>query len=124
MKQLQFQVQVKKIQTMADGGMGLSMHTQEMSNEHKATLLDFGEKLAWATITEAPVDSVVVPDKIVEIDEGKTPSQRQRAILYRLWEHHKKPLKTFEVYYRSQMEKINDHLKSQLPPRTNEEDMY
>ena len=47
-------------------------------------------------------------------DSNKTPSKRLRGVLYRNWETDKKGYKTFEDYYRSQMEILIVHFKGKL----------
>ena len=48
-------------------------------------------------------------------EKGKTPSQRLRGILFRLYEQHNDGFDTFTRYYDHQMEKICSHFKSKLP---------
>ena len=47
-------------------------------------------------------------------DPKKTPSKRLRGVLYRNFEHDSKGYKTFEDYYRSQMEMLIVHFKGKL----------
>ncbi len=47
-------------------------------------------------------------------DTNKTPSKRLRGVLYRNWELDKKGYKTFEDFYRSQMEILIVHFKGKL----------
>ncbi len=48
-------------------------------------------------------------------DTGKTPAQRQRAVLFLLWQQNNERYDVFEDFYRAKMEKIITHLKSKLP---------
>lgn len=47
-------------------------------------------------------------------DNGKTPSQRLRAVLYRLWEKDKEGFKNAVDHYNSKMETLIEHFKSKL----------
>ena len=47
-------------------------------------------------------------------DLSKRPSQRMRAVLYRLWEKDNMAYSDFNLYYKFRMEKIINHLKKQL----------
>jgi len=47
-------------------------------------------------------------------DPKKTPSKRLRGVLYRNYEQDNKGYKTFEDYYRSQMEVLIVHFKGKL----------
>jgi hypothetical protein len=51
----------------------------------------------------------------VEFDDGgKSPAWRLRAVLYRNWEQSAEGFDTFEMYYKSKMEKFINHLKGTL----------
>lgn len=47
-------------------------------------------------------------------DTGKTPGQRLRAVLYRMYEQEKEGYKTFFDYYNSKMEQLINHYKKNL----------
>lgn len=55
----------------------------------------------------------LLPDYKPEFKNDKTPAQRMRAVIYRLWEYEGSK-DTFEQYYVIQMEKIITHLKGKL----------
>lgn len=46
--------------------------------------------------------------------KDKTPGQRLRAVLYRLWEQHPEGYKTFPPYYEFKVDQITAHFKSKL----------
>ena len=47
-------------------------------------------------------------------DTGKPPSQRLRAVLYRLWEQTPEGYKVFNDFYIAKMEKLIEHFKEKL----------
>jgi len=47
-------------------------------------------------------------------DFGKTPGQRLRAVIFRLWEQQNEGYKDFNLYYAFKMEGFINHLKSKL----------
>jgi hypothetical protein len=47
-------------------------------------------------------------------DNGKTPSQRLRGVLYRCYEKNNESFDTFSRYYDHQMEKLLNHFKGKL----------
>ena len=52
-----------------------------------------------------------------ELDEteSKSPAQRLRNVLYKLWEkNHKEKYTEFEVYYRAKMENLINRIKDKL----------
>lgn len=49
-------------------------------------------------------------------DFGKTPAQRMRSVLYRMWEQSTEGYMDFNLYYTFKMEGFINHLKSKLLP--------
>lgn len=98
-----------RFSSRADGSFGLSFSTQESADvlALQSNVRSFG----WLVFQENEIQDEDIPKE--DAEETKTPSQRQRAILYRLWEQSGKT-GTFETYYRTQMEKIADWLKGKL----------
>lgn len=47
-------------------------------------------------------------------DTGKTPAQRLRAVIYKLWEQNSEGYKDFNLYYAYRMEGIITFLKSKI----------
>ena len=47
-------------------------------------------------------------------DIGKSPSQRLRGVLFRLWEQSNEGYKDFQLYYNFKMEGFISHLKTKL----------
>ena len=71
-------------------------------------------------LDEKPIDRITPDDldlpelKMTEKDD-KTPSQRLRAVLFRLWEKEgKQEFKTSDEHYKYFMEKLIDHWKVRL----------
>lgn len=97
-----------------DGSASLGFSTQELSSEDfkqfKDDLNQFG--LLIFRPNEMKIDDM--PTEDVE-DKSKTPSKRQRAVLFKIWQSKGKPLGSdFEVYYRFRMEGNIDKLKTEL----------
>ncbi len=104
------------IRSKVDRTYTLTFGTQEMSGEDAAKLLSMQQDLCWLVIapSEAEADQVEVPQGRPEVGmTAKTPSQRLRAVLFVLW----KQLGSrddFEDYYRTQMERFIEIVKSNL----------
>jgi len=47
-------------------------------------------------------------------DRGKTPGQRLRAVLFRLWEQVPEGYEDFNLYYQFKMNTVIEHFKSKL----------
>lgn len=95
--------EVRQVSTMSDGWMKIVIVTPELSIEKMAELL-YAKKQG---ITEE-----------VAIDytqEGKTPSERLRNVMYAAFME-EKGMWLFDNYYRDEMETIINTYKSKLPP--------
>ena len=53
--------------------------------------------------------------KVEFTDTGKPPSQRLRAVFFRLFELNGEGYKTFHDYYSAKMEMLINHYKNELP---------
>lgn len=98
-----------------DKSYTLKFETRELRGSEAATLLDTLQSEGW--LLYAPNDDLTEADIPTEKADasmgGKSPSQRQRAIIFRLWEQRGRN-GDFESYYRSTMENLNDLLKEKL----------
>lgn len=103
------------LRSMGDGGIRVMVDTNELTDEEAAMLFSFkGQEGYFVFAAQKPnVEELDIPDVTPEFRGEKTPSQRLRAILYRLWEQNG-ATGTFEVYYRTSMEKIMTSLKEKL----------
>jgi len=100
---------------MADGGLRLHVDTQEIENEDKALLMDLYNKLGIFVFSEVnilPEDMIELPEVKVEKGE-KTPGQRLRGTLYRLWEQ-ATTTKSSEEFYRDYVNRVIDNIKEEL----------
>jgi hypothetical protein len=106
---------ISKLSTMSDRGIRIQVDTQELTPEYGAMLFSLKDSFGYFTFTERPIepDDVDIPDIVPDFKNEKTPSQRMRGVLYRLWEQ-KGKINTFEQFYREQMEVIIEHFKGKL----------
>ncbi len=100
-------VEIWTISTMADGWCKITLYTPELPPEQMAFLF-LAKKNG---IAEA-----------IDVEEwqgdGKTPSQRLRAVLYVYWENFEKNrYKHFNDFYVSWIEKKVDEIKERLPDK-------
>lgn len=63
--------------------------------------------------TKEEVDMITDLKSTID-DVGKTPSQRLRGVLYRLWELNNEGYRDFNLYYNFKMEGFINHLKAKL----------
>jgi hypothetical protein len=114
---LQTPVLFDTLRTMADGSIKVTFVTRELPPEHAAALLGYRKSEGWLLFKPAPFedsDLVDIPETVPEFAQEKTPSQRLRNVLYRLWEYKGKP-ENFETWRKTKMEQVIQHFKEQLP---------
>ena len=113
--------------TLADGSLRVYIGTPELSNETMVSVFSLIKKPGFVLISanainQDKIDAVEKATTNAEFSE-KTPSQRMRGVLYKLWE--KTQPKTmngdgvmeyvdFDLFYKRQMNKIIDHFKTKL----------
>ena len=123
-----FEGGIDKVSTLADGSLRVYLGTPELSNETMVNLFGLIKKpgyilISTNTVNQEQIDAVEKATTNAEFSE-KTPSQRMRGVMYKLWE--KTQPKTlngdsgemeyvdFELFYKRQMNKIIDHFKTKL----------
>ena len=123
-----FEGGIDKVSTLADGSLRVYVGTPELSHETMVNVFSLIKKPGYVlistnTISQDQFDAVEKATTNTEFSE-KTPSQRMRGVLYKLWE--KTQPKTlngdsgemeyveFDLFYKRQMNKIIDHFKTKL----------
>ena len=104
---------IKKVATMTDRGLRLTVDTNELDPKDQAELFSLKDKFGWFLFKETKFeesDVLDLPDIKPEFKGDKTPSQRMRGIIYVIWEKLGSQ-KTFEEFYKSKVEEINTWLK-------------
>lgn len=113
---IQLPVMVDGLSTLKDGSVKIVLETRELSGDEAAKMFDLRNSEAWAIIAPNPMSEadVKLPTERADPAVGKkTPSQRLRAVLYRLWEQNPKGV-DFESFYRLTLEKVIDQFKAKL----------
>ena len=96
----------------------LTFQTNEITPEIAAELQGCVQQFVYLAIkreefTKEQVDTI--NDLKTDFEEfGKNPSQRLRAVFYRLWEQSGEGYKDFNMYYQYKMEGLITHYKSKL----------
>lgn len=113
-----FTITVAKIETMADGGLKIVIHTPELAPDAFAKVYQVRntevKMLISDTITEEKLELLESVPLAPVAKPAKSASQRLRAVLFRLWEQSTTGQQDFEAYYDARMERLIDHYKSQL----------
>lgn len=96
----------------ADRSCSIRLETQELTSEQLLELDKHYQLFGWFIFNENAISTKDIPNEQAE-DKDKTPSKRQRAVIYLIW----KQLNTeqdFDSYYRMRMEKNIEKLKNEL----------
>jgi hypothetical protein len=114
MKAISTHAIITGIRSKQDRSLSLTVSTPELSSSEKTAFLDLQGLNSQVVI--APLDEEA--QEVVEVEEkmdGKTPSQRLRGALWVYWNQKKRDkYPDFESFYRSQMERFIDSVKSQI----------
>jgi hypothetical protein len=116
-----FEGGVNKVSTLADGTLSINIHTQELPEETMMRVFSLRKTpgmvlISSDDISKAEQEEVEKFTTDFEVGKTKTPSQRLRAVLYRVWEQEGQPrgFTDFPLFYESQMERIINKYKSTL----------
>lgn len=117
---LTFSAQLMNVTSKVDRTLKLVLNTQEMGKDAGELTILTGQQLNVLFVSPDEIISEQdVPDAPAGEEYGiKTPAQRQRGILYRIWEARNKPNGDFESYYRVRMSKNEEALKTELDSLT------
>jgi len=107
---------ISKIATMSRNTVRIQFDTMEnASPEAMKRLFELVDRLGWMTVSVNQIeaeDILNLPE--VKTDDKRTPGQRLRASLFRLWEQNNEGVKDFEAFYRMKMEVIISWIKEKL----------
>lgn len=109
---------ITKITTMSNRMLRVQIDTQEnLTDKDISSLMTKVEKYGWFCFLEdkniSEEDVLKLPPLPKLPENIKSPSQRQRAVLYRLWEQNGKK-GDFELFYNRYMERSINAIKEKL----------
>ena len=114
---LQLESYIQSVRTLLDSGLKLTIITPELSAEDATKLFALKGKQGWMLFKETAFsesDIINLPTEIKEFKGDKTPAQKMRAIIYKIWETNTDRKKPFPDYYNSYMFKLNEALKEKI----------
>lgn len=113
---LKINLQVGNVSTMADNSVKLTMYTPELEPEAMSEVFRLKKAGECVAVLQSSENDTHVVEALEIPVEGKTPAERLRAVLYRVWEYtgDKNP---FPLLYEIEMDKIISHYKAKLPPK-------
>lgn len=112
---------MENVSTRKDGTLKLTLGCQELNQGKAGELFAMQNKILAVYVSQKETVPQKVMDMVDQVDvdmPGKTKSQRQRAVLFRIWELQKDGHKTFESFYAHRMEAHIQTLKDTLESLT------
>ena len=114
MIKVQFSAQIDSVLAKKDKTLSLKIGTQELSSDESSYLLSLMGSQVWLALGETEIETLEIPDVVPEMKGEKTPSQRLKAIIYKIWELKTDQKETFPRYYENYMFKLCEMLKEKL----------
>ena len=123
MTKLVLPVSIETIATRHDGSVKIVMGTYELNTQSAVKLFDLRKSealmyLSSDNISQEELDALDGFKLDAEKTDGKTPSQRLRAVLYVYWKQHKQKDIEFDIFYLKYMNRLIDRLKDKLDEKT------
>lgn len=113
-----FDATIENISTRRDNTLKLVIGTQEVSNEAGAKLLSLRNKYVKVLISDESINQKqidAVSETKIQAVSGKSPSQRLRAVLFRLYESTaKNSVNNFEDFYSYEIEQMISEVKLKI----------
>ncbi len=107
--------QIEEFKSRADGTWVLKVSTQELAPEDITEIAIQKGKLGYFVFAaQEHIADTDIPTEQIEFKGEKTPSQRLRGVLYKLYEQDHAGFKDFEGFYRSRVERLIDQIKEKL----------
>ena len=109
-------VVVGSIRSLKDGSVSVTVETQELSPGKAGELFALRNKMCYAYFSAKQIENSEkkIIDSLDPELKGKTPGQRLRNVLYRLWEQQPEGYADSESHYKAKMELIINTYKSNL----------
>lgn len=111
MIKVQFSTIIDGVQAKKDKTLSIRLGTQELTPDDTSYLFDMMGKQLWVAFAETPIEMLDIPDITPEFRGEKTPSQRMRGVIYRIWEEKFKKSMPFPKFYENYMSKLIEDLK-------------
>lgn len=108
MEGILFKANVKKVSTLVDGSLTVSLDTPEMSNDEAAKLLSLRKVQELVYISPKQKIDGAIMDTIdgtdIEVSGGKSPSKRLRDRLFVYWKRFPGIYQDFEMFYQHELD--------------------
>lgn len=115
-----FEGGIQGLRTLADGSLRIQVDTQELPAETLTRIFQLKSHhglvmISTDEITQAEQEAVSDATSDSFQQKRKTPSQRLRAVLFKLWKQEGESRGyDFDTWYKNKMEQLIDHYKDKL----------
>jgi hypothetical protein len=114
MKAIRTEAQLTSFRSRADGSVGFSGVTPEMSSSEKVALFDLQNVLCELLVYPKDTKDAEVLEVRKEM-EGKSPASRLRAIIFVYWKQSDpNQQEAFEAFYSRMMEKVIEWVRRKI----------
>lgn len=116
MKGILLPMTVENIRTRKDRTVALTIGTQELTPEKAGEIFNLNGKFGFAYLTaeEIKTEDMEVIDSLEPDMPTKSPSQRLRGVLYRMWEKNPEGYQDHNLHYLHYMEEIISKYKLRI----------
>lgn len=101
-----------RVAYLRDGGLSLGFSTNELTAAEKVLVSEYHNQFGTVAFRQGDIAAEDIPASDAS-DEGKTPSQRLRGVLYVYWKQ-RGVSGDFEAYYRKWIEGEIEKVKAKL----------
>lgn len=109
---------IDKITTLVDKSLKISVISQELTPTQMSEIMQLFQKYGFflfAAEEEAgKLETVELPPLPIREKDQRSPSEYQRALIYRLWEKTGKSGGNFEFFYQNYMNEIAKAIKAKI----------
>jgi hypothetical protein len=108
---------LESFRTLKDKTLKVQFETQELTPNEFAELSESLQQFGYLAFKKEPFrkeEINAIQDLQTELETGKTPSQRLRGVLYRMYEQDAQGFKSFTTFYEHQLEIIINHFKTKI----------
>jgi hypothetical protein len=114
--EMTIQAIVENISTRRDGSIKLVFGVNELPANESAILFTMANKMGWLAFSSDYIENQVLEElskKPIDIEGGKSLSQRERGVLFVLWDK-KGRIGDFEDFRKKHVEKFINKIKEEI----------
>lgn len=109
---------VESVQTRKDRTLKITIGSQELNGKQMAELMSLNQTMAICYISEKGITDAEKESidalEITAPKSSKSPSERLRSVLFKVWETTATGLDNPKDHYKQEMERIIEHYKTKI----------